>query len=288
MEHVAITTWAKLTINLVPLTASGSNHLHRHYRSLRQRMFILSVVVLVILVPVFSVRSIYYRRDNPMIYNVSFLIYCSLMIPWFISFAVTVYSFGTALCGILEECVHDLQKLYAMSSANLDNTDPTTTFKADSTTFGTHSFPPSPLRSTTSVDLRSTHSMTGAATVPPSPAAAFPPPPGPASLLPPHRNSIASAASREAAVQTRAYDMMRIEGTLAVAAKVRIVKYGIVADKLGFTVSFIAILMYGLATLRSSTDRVAGGSLAYMSFYLSNFVVVPWATLLVWICLLGS
>ncbi|KAJ3113425.1 hypothetical protein HDU96_003398 [Phlyctochytrium bullatum] len=105
MEHVTIMSWAKVTINVVGI---NSKELQKHYENLRFRMFVLSCAVLSALIPIFAVRIALYKFDDPFAYNLTFMVHCLFMMPWFSLFTFTVYSFGSTLTNILETSVKNL------------------------------------------------------------------------------------------------------------------------------------------------------------------------------------
>ncbi|KAJ3217010.1 hypothetical protein HDU67_008655 [Dinochytrium kinnereticum] len=221
MEHLTITSWAKVTINLVSIT---SKDLQKQYENLKFRMLILSCIVLVILIPVFSIRIALYNYHDPLVYNITFMASCLMMIPWFMTFTYTVYSFGSMLATILEDSVKELSNIGGPSSGG------------------------------DSSQSSNNHSSVG--------------------------NQSSSNAATGSNIAASKAEKKKAE-TLAIAFKVRLVGYGLIVDKLGFIGSYSAICTYGFITLRNT----GMGTLAYLSYYGHNFVVIPWATALIWICL---
>ncbi|KAI8853939.1 hypothetical protein BC829DRAFT_381677 [Chytridium lagenaria] len=211
--------------NLVSIT---SKELQKQYESLKIRMLILSCVVMCILIPIFSVRIAMFNYNDPLAYNITFMVHCLLMMPWFATFAYTVYSFGNTLATILEDSVKQLSKI-AEGAGGPSNGGPSSNGQAS----------------------------TGVSS---------------------SNNALESNASNTAAARN---EKKRLD-TLNIAFKVRLVGYGLIVDKLGFIGSYITICVYGFLTLRNTQ----GGTLAWMSYYAYNFVVIPWATALIWICLL--
>ncbi|KAJ3111189.1 hypothetical protein HDU96_005912 [Phlyctochytrium bullatum] len=108
MEHVTVSTWAKITIHLA--SASGLRRdFGLHHRTLNHRMNVLTLLLFVVVVPIHTVRAALYNLDDPFIYNACLLVYAAIMIPWCAAFGLTVFVFGMSFAEILEDTAAKLE-----------------------------------------------------------------------------------------------------------------------------------------------------------------------------------